>query len=74
MIRKRLFAEFVGTATLVATVVGSGIMATNLSSDVGIQLLINTIATGWYASSKPVASGNSKAALAKNRRVEIYIK
>ena len=45
MIRKRLFAEFVGTATLVATVVGSGIMATNLSSDVGIQLLINTIAT-----------------------------
>ena len=32
------------------------------------------VATGWYASSKPVASGNSKAALAKNRRVEIYIK
>jgi glycerol uptake facilitator-like aquaporin len=44
MMRKSLFAEFVGTATLVATVVGSGIMATNLSSDVGIQLLINTIA------------------------------
>jgi uncharacterized repeat protein (TIGR02543 family) len=32
------------------------------------------IATGWYASSKPAANGNSKAALAKNRRVEIYIK
>ncbi|CAN2191220.1 Listeria/Bacterioides repeat [Candidatus Nanopelagicaceae bacterium] len=32
------------------------------------------IVTGWYASSKPVAAGNSKAALAKNRRVEIYIK
>jgi outer membrane protein OmpA-like peptidoglycan-associated protein len=32
------------------------------------------IATGWYASSKPAATGNSKAALAKNRRVEIYIK
>jgi outer membrane protein OmpA-like peptidoglycan-associated protein len=32
------------------------------------------IVTGWYSSSKPVASGNSKAALAKNRRVEIYIK
>jgi uncharacterized repeat protein (TIGR02543 family) len=32
------------------------------------------ISTGWYASSKPVATGNSKAALAKNRRVEIYIK
>jgi glycerol uptake facilitator-like aquaporin len=42
---KRLFSEFLGTATLVATVVGSGIMATNLSTDVGIQLLINTIAT-----------------------------
>jgi uncharacterized repeat protein (TIGR02543 family) len=32
------------------------------------------VATGWYASSKPVATGTSKAALAKNRRVEIYIK
>ena len=32
------------------------------------------VATGWYASSKPVATGNSKEALAKNRRVEIYIK
>ena len=42
---KRLFSEFLGTATIVATVVGSGIMATNLSSDVGLQLLINTIAT-----------------------------
>ena len=32
------------------------------------------IVTGWYASSKPVATGTSKAELAKNRRVEIYIK
>ena len=32
------------------------------------------IVTGWYASSKPVAAGTSKADLAKNRRVEIYIK
>jgi uncharacterized repeat protein (TIGR02543 family) len=32
------------------------------------------IVTGWYASSKPVSTGTSKAALAKNRRVEIYIK
>jgi glycerol uptake facilitator-like aquaporin len=45
MLRKKLFSEFVGTATLVATVVGSGIMATNLSADLGIDLLINTIAT-----------------------------
>ena len=32
------------------------------------------IVTGWYASSKPVATGTSKAALAQNRRVEIYVK
>jgi len=42
---KRLFGEFLGTLTLVAIVVGSGIMATSLSKDVGIQLLINTIST-----------------------------
>lgn len=45
MLQKKLFSEFFGTATLVATVVGSGIMATNLSADIGINLLINTIAT-----------------------------
>ena len=42
---KKIFAEFLGTALLVAIVVGSGIMATNLSQDVGVQLLINTIST-----------------------------
>lgn len=45
MIRTKLASEFLGTATLLATVVGSGAMATNLSNDVGVQLLINTIAT-----------------------------
>jgi len=45
MLRKKLYAEFLGTGILVATVVGSGIMATDISADVGIQLLINTIAT-----------------------------
>jgi outer membrane protein OmpA-like peptidoglycan-associated protein len=29
---------------------------------------------GWYASRKPIATGTSKADLAKNRRVEIYVK
>ena len=29
---------------------------------------------GWYASSKPIATGTSKADMAKNRRVEIYTK
>ncbi|CAB4584909.1 MAG: antitoxin [Actinobacteria bacterium] len=42
---KRLLSEFLGTLTLVAIVVGSGIMATDLSHDVGVQLLINTIST-----------------------------
>ena len=42
---KKLLGEFLGTLTLVAIVVGSGIMATSLSQDVGIQLLISTIST-----------------------------
>lgn len=42
----RLLAEALGTGILVATVVGSGIMATKLSQDVAIQLLGNTIPTG----------------------------
>lgn len=43
---RRVGAEFLGTALLVMAVVGSGIMAQNLSPDVGIQLLANAIATG----------------------------
>lgn len=42
----RLLAEALGTGLLVATVVGSGIMATILTRDVGLQLLANTIPTG----------------------------
>ena len=42
---KKILGEYLGTATLVAIVVGSGIMATDLSQDVGVQLLINTIST-----------------------------
>jgi glycerol uptake facilitator-like aquaporin len=43
---RRLFAEALGTAILVATVVGSGIMADKLSDDVAVSLLGNTIPTG----------------------------
>ena len=43
---RRLAAEALGTAMLVATVVGSGIMATNLTRDAALALLGNTIATG----------------------------
>ena len=42
---RRLVAEGLGTAMLLATVVGSGIMATTLSTDVGLQLLANSTAT-----------------------------
>ncbi len=43
---RRLFAEFLGTALLVAVVVGSGIAAQQLSpDDVGLQLLENSTAT-----------------------------
>ncbi|WP_369824245.1 aquaporin [Kitasatospora sp. Root187] len=41
----RVAAELVGTAALVAVVVGSGIQATELSQDVGLQLLANSLAT-----------------------------
>ncbi len=43
---RRLAAEALGSALLVATVVGSGIMAETLSRDVGLQLLGNTLPTG----------------------------
>jgi len=46
MLLRRHLAEFVGTAFLVSAVVGSGIMATELSRDVGVQLLANAVATG----------------------------
>ncbi|MET8520996.1 MIP/aquaporin family protein [Nocardioides sp. NPDC004968] len=43
---RRLLAEFLGTALLVAVVVGSGIAAQQLSpDDVGLQLLENSMAT-----------------------------
>jgi len=43
----KYFAEFLGTLFLVAVVVGSGIMAQNLSAgNMGVALLGNTISTG----------------------------
>lgn len=43
---RRLVAEALGTGLLVATVVGSGIMADALSADDAVALLGNTIPTG----------------------------
>ncbi|MGW4444961.1 aquaporin [Streptomyces sp. NPDC004682] len=42
---RRTAAELVGTGLLVAVVVGSGIQAAELSHDVGVQLLANSLAT-----------------------------
>jgi uncharacterized repeat protein (TIGR02543 family) len=41
-----------------------------------LRPLLNTkkISIGWFASRKPVTTGNSQAELALNRRVEIYTK
>ena len=43
---RRLTAEALGTGILVATVVGSGIMADRLTDDVALALLGNTLPTG----------------------------
>lgn len=45
-LRRRLVAEALGTGLLVATVVGSGIMAQRLTQDMALALLANTLPTG----------------------------
>jgi glycerol uptake facilitator-like aquaporin len=42
---RALLSEYLGTTILVATVIGSGIMGTNLSKDALLVLLINVVAT-----------------------------
>ena len=44
-ILRKWLAEYIGTATLVCVVVGSGIMGTNLSKDSGVALLMNAFST-----------------------------
>lgn len=45
-LKNQLFAEFFGTAALLCAVIGSGIMAANLSGDNnGVALLANTLTT-----------------------------
>ncbi|MGQ0625732.1 MAG: aquaporin [Sporichthyaceae bacterium] len=43
---RRALAEFLGSALLACTVVGSGIAATRLTDDVAVQLLVNAVITG----------------------------
>lgn len=42
---RAMLAEYLGTAILVATVIGSGFMGTNLSEDILVVLLVNSLAT-----------------------------
>ena len=42
---RTFLAELVGTGFLAASIVGSGVMATNLTKDVGLQLLIVAVTT-----------------------------
>jgi glycerol uptake facilitator-like aquaporin len=44
-VQRRLLAEFLGTGLLVMVVVGSGIAALTLSTDLGLELLENSLAT-----------------------------
>src|SRR5262245_36069875 len=43
---RRAFCEWLGTAFLLAAVVGSGIMAQRLTADAAVALLCNTLPTG----------------------------
>jgi arsenate reductase len=54
---RRAFAEYVGTAFLVAAVVGSGIAAQRLTGDAGVALLINAFATAGALAAVILAVG-----------------
>lgn len=60
--RSKLAAEFVGTAFLLAAVVGSGIMAETLTDDVGLQLLQNAFATAGVLTALILALGAASGA------------
>lgn len=57
-----LTAEFTGTAFLLAAVIGSGIMAENLTDDVGLQLLQNAFATAGVLTALILALGPASGA------------
>lgn len=60
---RRALAELLGTAFLVAVVVGSGIMAVRLSPhDVGLQLLENSLATAFGLTALILAFGSVSGA------------
>ncbi len=59
---RRLTAEFIGTAFLLAAVVGSGIMAERLTDDVGLQLFQNAFATAGVLAALILALGPASGA------------
>ncbi len=59
---RKAFAELLGSLLLTATVVGSGIAAQRLSTDGGVQLLANSLATGAVLIALIVALGPVSAA------------
>ncbi|GAB4010055.1 aquaporin [Nocardioides ultimimeridianus] len=60
---RRAVAELLGTAFLVASVIGSGVMASRLSPrDVGLQLLENSLATAGALVALIIAFGSVSAA------------
>jgi len=63
VLSRKLAAEFVGTALLLATVVGSGIMGERISGgNAGIALLANALATGAVLYALICAMGNISGA------------
>ncbi|HEX7953463.1 MAG TPA: MIP/aquaporin family protein [Burkholderiales bacterium] len=63
VLSRKLAAEFVGTAMLLATVVGSGIMAERISGgNQGVALLANALATGAVLYALICAMGNISGA------------
>jgi len=57
-----ILAEFLGTAFLLAAVVGSGIMAERLTEDVGLQLFQNAFATAGALTALILAFGATSGA------------
>ena len=62
MIARKATAEFIGTAFLLAGVVGSGIMAERLSTDVGLMLFQNAFATAGILVALILALGPASGA------------
>ena len=59
---RKLTAEFTGTAFLLAAVIGSGIMAERLTTDVALQLLANAFATVGVLAALILALGPASGA------------